>query len=232
MPHRSIALPLSLVVVFAGLMLALLAGALPATPLITTAQNSSCPYPDPSSCQSSQQTDPYPGGTSTSTPTPAAQSQATPTATPTTSTTIATATPTPTVRLQTATVIVTPAPTRTRPPAPTGPTPTPTNALPAGIETLVCVPGTTITLTGSGPPGTALLAYFNDRPVGGGFSRADGAFSIDLVIGPERPGQYLVEVRKRDGRERVSQWGCDVPGATPTPTLVAPSPTGSDQGLP
>ncbi|MFQ3661950.1 MAG: hypothetical protein SNJ69_06105 [Chloroflexaceae bacterium] len=109
-------------------------------------------------------------------------------------------------------------------PTPSGPTATPTSALPPGIETLVCLPGTTITLTGSAPASTALLAYFDGRPVGGGFSRADGVFRIDLMIGPERPGVYLVEVRKRDGRERVSQWGCEVPGATPTPTLVAPTP--------
>ncbi len=226
MPHRSITLPLSLVIVFAVLMLALLVGALPATPPVSIAQSTNCPYPDPGSCPGGQQNDPYPGGTSTSTPTQATQAQATPTAT-TTTTANTTLTPTPT--RQTPTVTFTAAPTRTRPPAPTGPTPTPTNPLPEGIATLVCIPGATITLAGSGPPSTALLAYFNDRPVGGGFSRADGTFSIDLVIGPERPGLYLVEVRKRDGRERVSQWGCEVPGATPTPTLVAPSPTGSDQ---
>ncbi len=234
MPHRSITLPLSLVIVFAVLMLALLVGALPATPPVSVAQGQStnCPYPDPGSCAGGQQNDPYPGGTSTSTPTQATQAQATPTATTTPTTTTANTTLTPTPTRQAPTVTFTAAPTRTRPPAPTGPTPTPTNPLPEGIATLVCIPGATITLAGSGPPSTALLAYFNDRPVGGGFSRADGAFSIDLVIGPERPGLYLVEVRKRDGRERVSQWGCEVPGATPTPTLLAPSPTSSNQGLP
>jgi len=228
MPQRSITLPLSLVMVFAVLMLALLVGALPATPPVSMAQSTSCPYPDASSCPGGQQNNPYPGATSTSTPTQTVQSQSTPTATATataTATTSLTTTPT----RQTPTVTFTAAPTRTRPPAPTGPTPTPTSALPEGIETLVCFPGATITLAGSGPPSTALLAYFNNRPVGGGFSRADGTFSIDLMIGRERPGQYLVEVRKRDGRERVSQWGCEVPGATPTPTLVAPSPRGSGQ---
>lgn len=232
MPHRSITLPLSLIIVFAGLMLALLVGALPATPPVSIAQSTNCPYPDPASCPGGQQNDPYPGGASTSTPTQTIQSQATPTATSTTTpTSIATSisTATATVTQQAPRVTPTAPPTRTRPPTPTGPTPTPTSPLPEGIATLVCIPGATITLAGSGPPNTALLAYFNNRPVGGGFSRADGTFSIDLVIGPERPGQYLVEVRKRDGRERVSQWGCEVPRATPTPTLVASSPTGSDQ---
>ncbi|MGQ9928213.1 MAG: hypothetical protein ACUVS4_15245 [Chloroflexaceae bacterium] len=236
MPQRSITLPLSLVIVFAVLMLALLVGVLPATSPVSIAQSTSCPYPDLSACPGAQQNDPpYPGVTSTGTPTQAAQSQSTPTATTTATigvTTSPTPTPTTTPTRQPPTATFTAAPTRTRPPAPTGPTPTPTSALPDGITTLVCVPGVTVTLTGSGPPSTALLAYFNNRPVGGGFSRADGTFSIDLLIGPERPGQYLVEVRKRDGRERVSQWGCEVPGATPTPTLLAPSPSppGSGQG--
>ncbi len=223
MPHRSIALPLSLVVVFTALILALLVGALPATSFNAVAQSTNCPYPDASSCPGNQQTDPYPGGTSTSTPTPTVQAQTTPTvatATPTTTTAS-----TPTATLQAVTFTTTPLPTRTRAPTPSGPTLTPTSALPPGIETLVCLPGATITLTGTAPASTALLVYFDGRPVGGGFSRADGAFRIDLVIGPERSGLYLVEVRKRDSRERVSQWGCEVPGATPTPTLVAPAPT-------
>lgn len=229
MPHHSIALPLSLVVVFIGLTLALLVGALPATAPVSTAQNTNCPYPGASTCAENQQDTSYPAQTQTAQvqQTQTVQPQATPTATATLTATPTGAAPTPTTRPLTPTATFTVAPTRTRPPAPTGPTPTPTSPLPPGVEVLTCIPGATITLAGSGPPSTALLVYFNGRPVGGGFSRADGSFSIDLTIGAERPGQYLVEVRKRDDRERVSQWGCEVPGATPTPTLVAPSPAGS-----
>jgi hypothetical protein len=99
-------------------------------------------------------------------------------------------------------------------------TPTVTPALPAGVEALLCAPGSTVSLIGEAEPGLALLVYFDGRPVGGGFSRADGSYSIELLIGNERPGEYLVEVRERNTRDLIERTGCEVPGATPTPTLL------------
>jgi|GEM_PF-1379060 len=98
--------------------------------------------------------------------------------------------------------------------------PTATTLLPAGVETLSCIPGTTVDLDGTAPPNTALLLFFNDRPVGGGLSSAAGTYRLRLQVGDERPGLYVVEVRERGSRALVDQFGCEVPPFTPTPTTV------------
>ncbi|MBP1464200.1 hypothetical protein EYB53_000630 [Candidatus Chloroploca sp. M-50] len=94
---------------------------------------------------------------------------------------------------------------------------TPTS-LPDGIEILTCFAQSTVELTGEAEPNTALLLYFNSRPVGGGFSRADGRYKLNLKIGDERPGTHIVEIRERDGRDLVRRLACDIP-APPTPIV-------------
>lgn len=219
MSRRSIALPLSLIVSCAAVMILLLFGVLPDPILIAQGVG---PCPDPAypnlgydDCKKTQQADRSPVATGTSAPSLVQTSNPQATATTTTTATVTT-----TVQTLTPTRVATVTPTLTRAPVQNGPTLTPTSVLPPGLEVMVCFPGTTVTLVGSAPPDTPLLAFFAGRPVGGGFSRPDGVFSIDLLIGRERPGTYLVEVRKRVSRELVQQLACEVPGATPTPTLL------------
>lgn len=132
------------------------------------------------------------------------------------------ATVTPGAQQASPTSLATSTPTATRGPAQLAATPTATSALPDGVEALNCVPGSTVTLTGQAPPNTALLAFFDKRPVGGGLSRPNGTYTIELQIGKERPGFYVVEVRERATRAFVAQFGCQVPAFTPTPTIVTP----------
>lgn len=219
MSRHNLSLPVSFIITFAALAFSLFFGT-PSAPDLS-AQANPCNPADPNQpCISVFQS--YPGPTNTPT-----QATSTPTSTvPPTSTPTATATvfttPSPSPS-----PIPTPTrfPTATRVPVTVGPSPTPTSPIPPGVETLVCFPGATITLVGSAPPQTALVVYFNKRPVGGGFSRADGVFNIDLVIGPERPGLYLVEVQERGTRAQVALWGCEVPHGTLTPTSIAVTPT-------
>jgi hypothetical protein len=160
------------------------------------------------------------GGGTTSTPNSQPAANATATATRTVTATVGSVTPTagsPQAQPPTATPTL---PSANQ--ANAGPTPTLTPtapAVPSGAPTLVCVPGSTVRLAGEAAPSAQLLAFFDDRPVGGGFSRGDGLFSIDLLIGDERPGLYLVEVRGRDTLELFAQFGCDVPAFSPTPTF-------------
>lgn len=214
--------PLLLIGTFIGLFGLLIVGALPSP----SVAQPSCPYP-PADCAATQTSiaqirDPYlaPSPPPTNTPQPEIQqvtvtatesAVANPTATPTaTSRTIDPPTETP---LPTSTAEPRVEPTSTR-------FPTPTSTL-EGSDLLVCLPGTAITLTGSAKPYSALLAYFNSRPVGGSFTRRDGSYSVVLRIGSERPGLYPVEIRMRDGSALVAQRVCQVPAATPTATLVS-----------
>lgn len=98
--------------------------------------------------------------------------------------------------------------------------PSPTTILPPGVTAIACVPGETVEFSGAAEPNTPLLLFFADRPVGGGTSDTAGAYRLRLQVGDERPGVYLVEVRKRVGRDLVDQYGCEVPPFTPTPTLM------------
>jgi hypothetical protein len=227
MTRRSLSLPLTLIAASAVLLILLMAELLPSAVLVA---QSSCPtagfpsddpvypglsYPNCKATQEAGTSGPAPsnttgsgGNTGGSQP---AQVTSTPTLTRTLTTTAATA-------RATATAGATLTPTLTRAPAEVTPSATPTSELPDGVEALTCMPGETVRLSGEAEPGTALLAYFSDRPVGGGFARPDGQFTIDLLIGEERPGFYLVEVRDRTTRALVLQVGCEVPALTPTPT--------------
>jgi hypothetical protein len=227
MTRRSLSLPLTLIAASAILLILLMAEVLPSAVLV--AQVSSCPdetYPNLSytDCKATQQAEQ--GGAPSATNTTSsggntggnnqpAQVTSTPTLTRTLTTTAATA-------RATATAGATITPTLTRAPAETAAA-TPTSELPEGVEAQICMPGETVRLTGAAEPGASLLAYFSERPVGGGFARADGQFTIDLLIGEERPGFYVVEVRVRTTRALITQVGCEVPAFTPTPTrIIAP----------
>lgn len=219
MEHRSANLPLILTGVFLLLVALLFSGALP-SPITVAAVACSGTYAPPNvaydDCKKTQTAEAGGGGGS------ATSAPAQPTITSTSAVT-RTVTATLAASPATPTVAATVAPTPTRATAATAAeTPTATAALPEGVEALLCVPGGSITLVGEAAPGMALLAFFDERPVGGGFARANGVYSIELQIGNERPGQYLVEVRERASRALIDQLGCEVPGATPTPTLVAP----------
>jgi hypothetical protein len=97
------------------------------------------------------------------------------------------------------------------PPAENAPTPT------LQAQSLLCVPGITTVIEGTGPPHTALVLWFAERPVGGDVTDADGLYQIPIVIGSERPGSYLLQVRTRERRQIVRELLCLVP--TPTPGL-------------
>lgn len=242
MSRRAPPLPLSIIASFALLVALLVLGALP-SPVMVVAQSIDCSgdlsdYPGLTydTCQATQtavvartQTATAAGGSGqtaapTNTSAPASGAPAA-TATPTLT---RTATVTTTARTLTPTLAASPAasptasPTRQAAAATAGASPTPTSALPAGVEARICLPGSSVELTGTTRPAVALLAYFDDRPVGGALSRADGSYSISLRIGPERPGLYLIEVRERDTRDLVSQEACEIPGLTPTATPEAP----------
>jgi hypothetical protein len=223
MTRRSLSLPLTLIAASAVLLILLMAEVLPSAVLV--AQVSSCPdptYPNLgyTDCKATQQAEQ--GGAPSATNTTSsggntggnqpAQVTSTPTLTRTLTTTAGTA-------RATATAGATITPTLTRAPAETAAA-TPTSELPEGVEAQICMPGETVRLTGEAEPGTPLIAYFSERPVGGGFARADGQFTIDLLIGEERPGFYIVEVRERTTRALVTQIGCEVPALTPTPTRI------------
>lgn len=81
-----------------------------------------------------------------------------------------------------------------------------------------CIPGEAISIEGSTEPAAALIVTFGDRPVGGGFSRDDGGYRIQLYIGDERPGTYPVTVEERNSGTVVQELLCRVPALTPTPT--------------
>jgi hypothetical protein len=76
---------------------------------------------------------------------------------------------------------------------------------------LTCPLDQTIMIAGSGPPNTALVLFFAEQPVGGGFSNAEGSYQIPLVISDEQPGNYLVEVKTRVRRDIIGQAICQVP---------------------
>ncbi len=98
-------------------------------------------------------------------------------------------------------------------------TETPTSTLIPDSDILTCVPGVPVVIEGQGPSNAALLLYFDERPVGGTSGDARGIYSLQLVIGEERPGDYPLEVQVRGTRELVDEFICRVPGGgTPTPT--------------
>lgn len=219
MPQRSLIWPVTVLVGFATLAVLLLAGALP-TPLVAQVDDCASVYPTPgadrdncnrtATAKVSQGGYPSPSATTGSSQ-PPPQATATISATATLSVT-ATATQPP----ATATVGPTSTAISTRQPA-GSPTPTPTSTL-VGLETILCPQGARVEVRGRAEPSAALLAYFNDRPVGGALARPDGSYLILLSIGAERPGIYPVDIRLRDSRALVRALACEVPGVTPTPT--------------
>jgi hypothetical protein len=150
----------------------------------------------------------------------------------------------------------TPQPTATPPPPTAAPTaellPVPTAAPPAATPTpevsladvvrFECRSGDRIVLTGIGPPRESFLLYFGRRAVSGGSVAPNGVYQIDMLIGPERPGEYPVSVRLRlsdrplpirtyqYGAERLVNLGSIAPTATPTELMCVvqraePTPT-------
>jgi hypothetical protein len=234
MSRRSLSLPLTLIAAFAALLILLMAGVLPSAVLVaqTYCPTAGFPSNDPvypglsyPNCKATQQAGQEgPSATNTTSSGGNTGGNSQPAQATITSTITRTVTITAGTAQATATLAATVTPTLTRAPVQDAPpSATPTSELPEGVEALACVPGETLRLTGEAEPGAALLAYFADRPVGGGFARADGQFTIDLLIGEERPGFYLVEVRERTTRALVTQVGCEVPAFTPTPTrIIAP----------
>lgn len=93
---------------------------------------------------------------------------------------------------------------------------------------LICRAGDTHTLGGRGPALTALLLLFDGTPVGGSTSDAQGNYQVKLVVGPEAPGDYLIEVAVRSSRQVLQSAICRVPGPEATegvplaPTQAAP----------
>lgn len=96
------------------------------------------------------------------------------------------------------------------------PSPTPTPA-----DTLLCVPGSPVPITGRGPAHAPLLLFFNQRAVGGGSAAADGSFALTLVVGQERPGSYQVVVRVRGSSQVVRQLTCTISAVAPTAPPLA-----------
>lgn len=93
---------------------------------------------------------------------------------------------------------------------------------------IACPNSQTVFLEGQAPPGEAVLAYLEGRPVGGGLADASGRYRVPLRA-QERPGAYSVEVRLRSSPTLVGAFTCfvDIPlGAelTPTTTLTAATP--------
>ncbi len=109
-----------------------------------------------------------------------------------------------------------PAPTEAPPVPPPAPppvtTPTPEVSL-AELVRLECRSGERIVLTGAGPPRESFLLYFGRRAVSGGSVAPNGIYRIEMLIGPERPGEYPVSVRLRLGDRplpiRTYQYGAD-----------------------
>lgn len=81
----------------------------------------------------------------------------------------------------------------------------------------VCFQNDVTVIEGIGPRNTELVVYFGERPVGGGLSDENGEYAISMVVGSERPGNYLVQVKTRVRRQIVREVICEVP--TPTPGL-------------
>nr|PZN33977.1 MAG: hypothetical protein DIU80_03135 [Chloroflexota bacterium] len=150
---------------------------------------------------------PAQGGTPTS-DTPQQPTQTTTTTTETVRTTVTatleTITPTlatPTLAGQTAAPAATPQPTET----------------PTKQGAIECTPGVPLTVSGEGPPYAPVLLYFDRRVVGGGSVKADGSFTLPLVIGSERAGDHEISVRLRGSTEVLTEFTCTVPAVTPTP---------------
>jgi hypothetical protein len=74
-----------------------------------------------------------------------------------------------------------------------------------------------VQIEGTGPVDTPLLLFFNQRAVGGTLSELNGFYSMTLIVGDERSGDYPVEVQVRGTRDIVRELICRVPNGTPSP---------------
>ncbi|NTU82772.1 MAG: hypothetical protein HGA45_25955 [Chloroflexales bacterium] len=228
MHQSSLFWPLSLIAAFGLLIVMLLLGAMP-SPLVAQSDECVSNYPTPGperedcyrtatakAVKISNTNTAYAISKSPATNTPGSSAPQAPTSTATLTAT-ETLTATSTAQPATATLGPTSTPTATRQVAAISPSPTATSTL-VDRETILCAPGLAVALRGEARPDTALLAYFNGRPVGGALSRSDGDYLILLRVGDERPGIYPVDLRERHSRDLVRRLACEVPGATPTPT--------------
>jgi hypothetical protein len=101
-------------------------------------------------------------------------------------------------------------------------TPTPTSQA-------LCLVNGSLTLRGKGPPSTAVVAYIDGRPIGGGLTDRAGRFEIVLGRFREQPGLHPITVEVRATREQLFFITCIVPSPTPlftnTPTATVPKAT-------
>ncbi|NNJ11267.1 protein kinase, partial [Chloroflexales bacterium ZM16-3] len=140
-----------------------------------------------------------------------------------------TPTPVPTRTPEPPTPIPPPTLAPTEPPTPTVPSPTPT-ITPTPTSQALCQVNGTLTLTGTGPPKTAVVVYFDGRPVGGGLTDSVGRFVIVLGRFREVPGRHPLTVEVRDTHQVLLFITCIVPTPvpletnTPTATSATPSP--------
>ncbi len=142
-----------------------------------------------------------------------------------------TSTPTqaPTLTPEPPTAIPPPTLAPTEPPTPTVPSPTP-SITPTPTSQALCQVNGTLTLSGSGPPKTAVVAYFDGRPVGGGLTDSAGRFGILLGRFREQPGRHPLTVEVRDTHDVLLAITCIIPTPvpleteTPTATAATPSP--------
>jgi cytoskeletal protein RodZ len=84
-------------------------------------------------------------------------------------------------------------------------------------NSLVCPMGEITVIEGTAPPNTAVVAYFEDRTVGGATSDAAGIYRLPLDVGSEYPRNYLIQIRIRQTYQLLREVICEVP--TPTPGL-------------
>jgi hypothetical protein len=106
-------------------------------------------------------------------------------------------------------------------------TPTVTNTATNTPEAnnLTCPSGETTLIEGIGPPNTALILFFEERPiigtvvpkrpVGGTTSDTNGFYSIPLKVRTGKIGEFLVRVETRDRNILVRELICNVPQPTP-----------------
>ena len=96
------------------------------------------------------------------------------------------------------------------------PTYTPTSL--TDDDPLLCLPDVPVIIEGTGPPNKVLLLYFKDRVIGGTTTDARGFYRLTLVMGKEKPGEYLLELKQRGNyHELVRQLVCRVPEPPGTP---------------
>jgi hypothetical protein len=217
MPRQSFWTPLSLLIAGLVVIIILLAGPHTRTDAGRTLNLS---YPPPTATL-------YPGPESRTPTTTATRTSGTSTPTVT-----GTRTAQPTQPTQTRTITAEPTGTFIRPTEQAQiPTDTPEASAtptltPTPSDKLDCAPGQPIAISGSGPPRTPFLLYFDQRAVSGGSVEPDGHFLITLVVGNERGGIYSVTVRVRGSSQVLRQLTCTVPPTTPTPL---PTPRSSIQ---